>query len=273
MKKSLAFMALSIGLVCLTSFNDKPKENSVIRYVNYPIFGKEYSKTPIMDKTMAGDVYYIVSGHGGPDPGAMFKKGENWLCEDEYAYDVSLRLARNLISHGARVYMITRDENDGIRDDELLEPDKDETVWGGDSMPLGQKARLQQRTSIINRLYSKNKAKGFKTQKVIITHVDSRYQDKKVDVFFYYNKNSSTGEALANAIYSTVKSNYDEHQKGRGYEGVVKDRDLYMLRETRPTAVYIELGNISNTFDQKRLLIPNNRQAIANWIAEGIAKV
>jgi len=266
-------MVLSIGLFCLSSFDDKPKENSAIRYVNYSIFGKEYSKTPIIDNTMVGYVYYIVSGHGGPDPGAMFKKGDYWLCEDEYAYDVSLRLARNLIGHGARVYMITRDENDGIRDDKLLKPDKDETVWGGDSMPLGQKERLQQRTSIINKLYAENKAKGFKNQKVIITHVDSRYHDKKVDVFFYYNKNSIAGEALANSIYSTVKSNYDKHQKGRGYEGVVKDRDLYMLRETRPTAVYIELGNISNTFDQKRLLIPNNRQAIANWIAEGIGKV
>lgn len=273
MKKSLALLAVSIGLFFLTSFNDKPKENSVIRYVNYSIFGKQYSKTPIIDNTMRGDVYYIVSGHGGPDPGAMFKKGKNWLCEDEYAYDVSLRLARKLIGHGAKVYMITRDENDGIRDERLLKPDKDETVWGGAKMPLNQKARLRQRTTVINKLYAENKAKGFKNQKVIVTHVDSRYQDKKVDVFFYYNKNSSTGKKLANSIYSTVKSNYDEHQKGRGYEGVVKYRDLYMLRETKPTAVYIELGNISNAFDQKRLLIPNNRQAIANWIAEGIGKV
>jgi N-acetylmuramoyl-L-alanine amidase len=270
MKNKSAMVIACICLLFLSSFDDKPTEKSAIRYVNYSIFGKEYAKTPIFNESMKSHVYYIVSGHGGPDPGAMFQKNDKWLCEDEYAYDVSLRLARNLIGHGARVYMITRDENDGIRDLEYLEPDKDETVWGGANMPLNQKARLKQRSDIINSLYEQNKANGYETQRTIITHVDSRYQDKKVDVFFYYNQNSQSGKILANAIFSTVKSSYDEHQKGRGYEGVVKPRGLWMLNETKPTSVYIELGNISNEFDQKRLLIPNNRQAIANWISEGI---
>lgn len=270
MKKTMAAAVAISCLFFLSAFDDKPNENSAIRYVNYSIFGKEYAKTPIFDHSLKNHAYYIVSGHGGPDPGAMFKKGSHWLCEDEYAYDVSLRIARNLISHGARVYMITRDENDGIRDEKILTPDKDETVWGGASMPLNQKARLRQRTDIINRLYDQNKAKGFHTQRTIITHVDSRYRDKKVDVFFYHNEYSTSGKKLANSIYHTVKSKYDEHQRGRGYEGVVKPRGLWMLNETKPTAVYIELGNITNEFDQRRLLIPNNRQAMANWIVAGI---
>jgi N-acetylmuramoyl-L-alanine amidase len=36
--------------------------------------------------------------------------------------------------------------------------------------------------------------------------------------------------------------------------------------------VYIELGNITNTFDQKRLLMADNRQAIANWLYLGVHK-
>ena len=270
MKKTSAIIIACICLFSLSSFDDKPTEKSAIRYVNYSIFGKDYAKTPIFNESLKNHVYYIVSGHGGPDPGAMFQKNSQWLCEDEYAYDVSLRLARNLIGEGARVYMITRDENDGIRDLEYLEPDKDETVWGGANMPLNQKARLKQRTDIINSLYEQNKAMGYQTQRTIITHVDSRYQDKKVDVFFYYNQNSQQGKELANSVYATVKGKYDVHQKGRGYEGIVKPRGLWMLNETKSPALYIELGNISNAFDQKRLLIPNNRQAIANWIAEGI---
>lgn len=272
MKKTLTLAVSCLSLYFLSSFDNKPTEKSAIRYVNYSIFGKEYAKTAILDNTLKGHAYYVVSGHGGPDPGAMYKKGDKWLCEDEYAYDVSLRLARNLVSHGATVYMITRDENDGIRDQEFLEPDKDETVWGGAAMPLNQRARLNQRTDAINKLYEQNNVKGYTVQRTIITHVDSRYEDKKVDVFFYHNENSNSGKILANSIYSTVKNKYDEHQTGRGYEGIVKSRDLWMLRETKPTAVYIELGNISNDFDQKRLLIPNNRQAIANWISLGIEK-
>ncbi len=159
MKKLLLGGIVCLGFALLSSF-DKLPETTALRYVNYSIFGEKYAVTPILDEMLKGHVYYIVSGHGGPDPGAMTKRGEVWISEDEYAYDVSLRIARNLITHGAKVYMITRDENDGIRDEEILAMDKDETVWGGASMPLNQRERLAQRTMTINRLYKENLAKG-----------------------------------------------------------------------------------------------------------------
>ncbi|MEF2942948.1 MAG: N-acetylmuramoyl-L-alanine amidase, partial [Phocaeicola dorei] len=49
-------------------------------------------------------------------------------------------------------------------------------------------------------------------------------------------------------------------------------RNLYVLRNTTPVAVFLELGNIRNKRDQQRLVLKNNRQALANWIAEGIVK-
>lgn len=248
----------------------EPIDNDQIKFIYVDIFGQKYAKTQIIDRKLKGHVYYVVSGHGGPDPGAMVKKDGVWLCEDEYAYDVSLRLARNLLSHGAKVYMITRDENDGIRDESYLAMDKDEVVWGNKPMPLNQVSRLKQRSDIINKLYDSNRKKGYKTQRSIITHVDSRYESKKIDIFFYFNPNSTEGRSLAKTMYSTIKGQYDKHQNTRGYQGEVKSRDLYVLRETKPPAIFIELGNIGNEFDQKRLLIPNNRQAIANWLCLGI---
>lgn len=277
MKRLLLGVFVVAAFFCLASITPSSSDPTEVfggatRFVNYKIFGKKYAKTPIYNSKLKGHAYYIVSGHGGPDPGAMTKKGKVWISEDEYAYDVSLRLARNLIGHGATVYMITRDENDGIRDEAILAMDKDETVWGGKSMPLNQKSRLNQRTSIINKLYDTNKKKGYKTQRVIVTHVDSRYANRKVDIFFYHNQHSNEGKTLTHTMFNTIKSKYNTHQKDRGYDGVVSSRDLWMLRETKPTTVYIELGNIQNAFDQKRLLIPDNRQAIANWLALGVLK-
>lgn len=75
-------------------------------------------------------VYYLISGHGGPDPGAIENYGGQLIAEDEYAYDVTLRLARELLSHGAAVHIIVQDENDGIREVRALELDTDETVAG-----------------------------------------------------------------------------------------------------------------------------------------------
>lgn len=265
------FTLFLISLVYSTSFafEEDPAKNA-IKHVHFSIFGKKYARTPIVDYQLKGHVYYIVSGHGGPDPGAITKLNGVMISEDEYAYDVSLRLARNLLSHGAKVYVITRDENDGIRDEEILEMDKDEVVWESGPMPLNQKERLKQRSDAINKLYDENAAKGYTIQRTIVTHVDSRYEDKKVDIFFYHNPGSSDGRKLAENMYKTIKSKYDTHQKSRGYNGEVKDRNLWMLRETKTTTVFLELGNLANDFDQKRLLLANNRQAIANWLTEGV---
>ena len=68
----------------------------------------------------------------------------------------------------------------------------------------------------------------------------------------------------------TFESKYGKHQPNRGFTGTVSGRNLYVLRNTQPVAVFLELGNIQNKRDQQRLVLQNNRQALAKWIAEGI---
>jgi len=69
---------------------EKPES---VRLRTFPIFGKQHEKVPLLNKSLQGRIYYIVSGHGGIDPGAVGKVGKHQLCEDEYAYDVAIRLA------------------------------------------------------------------------------------------------------------------------------------------------------------------------------------
>ncbi len=236
---------------------------------NYALLGKN-DEVAVVDNSLKNQVFYLISGHGGPDPGANCIKDGNMVCEDEYAYDITLRLARNLISHGGKVYMIVSDKNDGIRDDTFLKHDHDETTCDGEVIPLNQIKRLKQRTDLVNKLFKEHK--GAAKQKLIEIHIDSRNEDKKIDLFFYHFSGSQAGKKLADQLLETVKSKYNTHQKDRGYNGVVESRNLYSLRETLPLSVYIEVGNITNEFDQRRILIANNRQALANWLAEGLMK-
>ncbi|MCG6187564.1 N-acetylmuramoyl-L-alanine amidase family protein [Maribellus maritimus] len=236
-------------------------------FSTYSIFGKDYERVEILDNTLKGAVYYLVAGHGGPDPGAVGKYGNHSLCEDEYAYDVTLRLARRLIEHGASVYMITRDPNDGIRNDSYLKADKDERCYPNQSIPLNQVKRLRQRTDAVNNLYLKNKT-AF--QRMIAIHVDSRSRGENIDVFFYHDKRSDTGNKAADILLKTFQDKYNQHQPGRGYKGSVSSRNLYVVKNTYPVAVYIELGNINHTRDQQRFIRVDNRQAVANWLAEGL---
>ncbi|MFT5265196.1 MAG: N-acetylmuramoyl-L-alanine amidase [Polaribacter sp.] len=236
----------------------------------YPIFGYKNSYVRLIDNSLRGKVYYIVSGHGGPDPGAVGKQGKHTLCEDEYAYDVSLRLTRQLLQRGALVYMIIRDKNDGLRSGKYLGQDNDEYCWGNYRIPRSQKKRLHQRSSAVNTLFDKHKKQGIKEQYCVVIHIDSRSTGENTDVFFYHFPGSKAGRKLAKNIHRTFKNKYRIYRKDGRYHGTVTPRDLHMLREPKPTSVFIELGNIRNRNDQKRIVVESNREALAKWLYEGL---
>ena len=247
---------------------EEKKERPASKENIYPIFGRKYENIPVIDDQLNGAVYYLVSGHGGPDPGALGNYGKYTLSEDEYAYDVTMRLARNLISHGAKVHLIIQDKDDGIRDDAILKMDKHEVTIKNEPLPLNQKARLKQRADEVNRLYYQNKGSF---QRLITIHIDSRSKGQNIDVFFYHHHNSRSGKNLAKEIHKVFREKYDRHQPGRNYHGSVSARSsLYMVKNTLPPMVYIELGNIKNYRDQLRFVLSDNRQALANWIELGV---
>ncbi len=245
------------------------KQNEPQEELNrYPIFGEDFSYVTPKSQRLEGTVYFLISGHGGPDPGAMETYNGKTIAEDEYAYDVTLRLAKELLSHGAKVYVIVRDRDDGIRDERVLEIDRDEFVYPDKEIPLDQLERLKQRVDVVNDLYLKNSGKY---RRLIETHVDSRSRGQNIDVFFYYHEKSRNGKKLAESMHTTFSKKYRRFQPNRDYTGTFSDRSsLYMVKNTLPAMVYIELGNIRNGKDKRRILEPDNRQAMAKWISEGI---
>jgi N-acetylmuramoyl-L-alanine amidase len=239
-----------------------------VKMITEPLFGKASEHVEIIDQHLNGAVFYLVSGHGGPDPGAMGKIGKNILCEDEYAYDITLRFGRELLRHGAKVYFIVRDPHDGIRDELYLKNSKDELCYPDKEIPLNQVERLKQRVDAINTL-NRNEAQGT-YKRCVELHIDARDTKKNIDIFFYYNEGSKNGERLASTMRNSIERKYQLKQPGRGYNGDVSTRSLYMLKKTIPTAVFIELGNINHFRDQQRLIFENNRQALAKWMCDGV---
>lgn len=234
-----------------------------------PVNGKASpGKRLAVRKPLSSAVFYLASGHGGPDPGAIGRFGRHLLPEDEYAYDVTIRLAQLLKQQGATVYMLVHDPNDGIRNQVILKLDRDEVAYPRQRIPLNQTARLKQTTTAVNRLYARHKAAY---QRFITIHVDSRSKGDKIDVFFYHHSRSRVGARLAKHIHQRFRANYKRHQADRPYSGSVTTRNaLYVVKNSHPPTVFIELGNIQNRLDQRRFLIVSNRQALAKWMMQGI---
>jgi len=246
----------------------RSKKIKEVKSGEFAIFGEKYKTVLEKSERLKGNVYYLVSGHGGPDPGAMAEYDGKPIAEDEYAYDVTLRLAKELLAHGAMVYIIVRDADDGIRDERILEIDWDEVVYPDKTIPLNQLERLKQRVQVVNDLYKEHKGNY---QRLIVTHVDSRSETQNIDVFFYHHEKSKNGKKLSESIHKTFESKYKKYQPNRTYSGTFEDRTaLYLVKKTHPAMTFIEIGNIKNKKDQKRILDPDNRQALAKWIGEGV---
>ena len=223
---------------------------------NEPLFGKALAKGKVKSNRLAGACFYLVSGHGGPDPGAIGKCNGHELHEDEYAYDIVLRLARLLKEEGATVRILIQDSKDGIRDGAYLSNSKRETCMGSE-IPLNQVQRLRQRCDKINRMFVDDK-KNFSYCRSIFVHVDSRSKRKQTDVFFYHSKGSSRSKELAMNMRNIFEEKYEKHQPDRGFKGTVSERNLFVLRKSNPVAVFVELGNIQNSFDQRRFVMSSN---------------
>ncbi len=229
------------------------------------IFGSAAGDMTPRSERLKNACFYIISGHGGPDPGAIARVGNRILHEDEYAYDIALRLARELMLDGATVHVIIQDPQDGIRDGMYLNNSSNETCMG-EPIPRNQLDRLKQRVEKVNELYERDKEQ-FDYCRAIEIHVDSRNKGKRIDVFFYHSPDKQS-QLLATTTRDLFRVKYDTHQPGRGFSGHVEERGLYILRHLEPPSILVEVGNIQNAFDRQRILLSNNRQALANWMAQ-----
>ena len=243
LKKGSGNTAASSNSSASNSSASNSSARSGNKTIREPLFGKSLAEVKVTGNRLKGACFYVVSGHGGPDPGAIGRIGSVELHEDEYAYDVALR------------------------DDQYLNNSKRETCMGA-PIPLNQVARLRQRCEKINALYQKDR-KSYTYCRSIFLHVDSRSKSHQTDVFFYHAPKSVNGKRLATTMKNTFESKYDRHQPNRGFSGTVSPRNLYVLANSSPAGVFVELGNIQNTFDQRRFVMSSNRQALAKWMMEG----
>lgn len=183
---------------------------------------------------LQGKVIVIDSGHGGPDPGTLYK--------DIYEKDITLSIGKYLekyLSEMGATVILTRtsdaDLSNGVENHR-------------------KKADFDNRIKIINNKY---------TDMYISIHLnylsDSRYYGAQV----FYNKDN---ENLAKSVQEYLNNNVKTNREIKKIPA-----STYMYDKLNKKGILIECGFLSNYQEREKLITKEYQEKLAQVIAEAIA--
>jgi LysM repeat protein len=105
-------------------YYEEDLDEPIVNYREASTLIKEFTEAAqaltTLSKKLKGYTIILDPGHGGLDPGAIVENSDGYgnkvyVVEDEYCYDISLRVYRDLIRHGAEVHLTVISPNQTIR--------------------------------------------------------------------------------------------------------------------------------------------------------------
>lgn len=206
---------LIILLLALTSFYYVEGKNTAL-----PLFGK---------------VIYIDPGHGGADPGAMYKN----IMEKTINLEISKKLEKKLGEQGAIVYMTRYD-------------DYDLSVKNTNNR---KRSDLSRRVNIINES---------KCDMYISIHLNADTSSTWQGIQVFYDDVNPENEKLAKVMQDVLGKRMHSN---RQYKELTT---IYLHRKVKRLGILVEAGFLSNPNDRYLLKQNTYQQKIVNAIDEGI---
>jgi N-acetylmuramoyl-L-alanine amidase len=228
-------------------------------------------------KPLRGWRVVLDPGHGGVDPGAIVsnRDGDNksiYVVEDEYVYDIALRIYERLHRLGADVELTVISPNHAIRDNlmgnitfvhESNEVYNDER-WNRKNeasvRPRGQ--NLDTRVNIANRFF---RGAGRKTLFVSI-HADNSPERPKGPLAIYHSRKGKT-DRKSRRFAKVMQKALDQPN----LTAQIMGRNLAVLRDNKASAeILVEIRNVSDKGEAWAIRYHKNRQKDAERIVKGI---
>ncbi len=199
--------------------------------------GGQAAPDPYPDQPLAGKVIVVDAGHGGRDPGTYGVS--SGVAESMITLDLARRVGDLLARAGATVVM-TRDADVDVRD------------------PQDPSAGpLQSRVNLANRAQA---------ALFVSIHADW-YDDPSVHgAATFYHPRRPQDATVARAIQQGLVQATGLANRGARPAG------YYVLNHTTMPAVLVETGLLSSPADERRLLDPAFRQAVAEGLVAGIVQ-
>ncbi|KAL0266222.1 UNVERIFIED_CONTAM: hypothetical protein PYX00_011940 [Menopon gallinae] len=220
----------------------------------FSAFNKLVEARPKVSNLLKGKTVIIDPGHGGLDPGAIVKSKDGlgrdiYITEDEYVYDIALRMYVLLKEHGAEVYLTILAPDHLIRDtspasntlvnmkNEVYNLESLNLRDSKDCWPNGTQEGLARRVEVIKAL-----AQGL-----------------------LYQHNAEMNDGYSQKMAEIMQ---EAMNKERVY---IKGQDLYVLRNAPiKYKLLVELRNVSSAEEAWALRFADMRQGDAEKVVKGI---
>lgn len=181
-----------------------------------------------------GKVIVIDVGHGGKDPGTMYKN----IKEKDINLKISKYLRDYLVKYGATVFM-TRDG-----DYDLSSPGSDR----------------RKKSDFDNRIQLINSIKPYIYYSIHLNYLsDSSYYGPQV----FYNNSNKNNKKIAKYLQKNLNKKTNTNRKIK----LMINSNYYMYKRLKVPGVLIECGFLSNYYERNLLLNAKYQKKIAKIIA------
>lgn len=189
----------------------------------------------INDLPLLGKSIYVDPGHGGRDPGALYKDIE----EADINLEISKHLVKKLEEKGAIVYII----RDG--DYDLSRPNAYDI----------KRSDLQNRVKLIN-----NSNIDLYLSIHLNTYSSSNWKGAQV----FYDDINENNKKLAESIQASFKKTLNSNRK------IQEISTYYMYRHIKVPGVLLEVGFLTNPNERYLLKTENYQKKICDSIIKGV---
>jgi len=202
----------------------------ILTICTFSFFNVKANKLPLFNK-----IIYLDAGHGGVDPGAIYKD----IYEKDINLSIALKLKEKLEQQGATIYM-TRYGDYDISD---------------------TKAKLRKRSDLTNRYRIINDAKPDIYISIHLNSItSSTWRGAQV---FYTNKNDNN-QILGEIIQKQLKQDLNTEREAKKFSGALMNDNIKI------PGILIEAGFLSNENDRYNLKQDDYQYKIADSIVKGV---